>query len=203
MGKTDLERRYPWARFVLSPDSIVPHRVPFPLARRFHQICLTFLAEAYDGAELHPGEYQALACIDDFPGMDQRRIAELIGTDRTSVSQMIERLVARGLIDQRINGEDRRARQIHITPHGKQLRSSLRPKLLAEQDRMLAPLSPAERRTLMDLLVRVIEANEAHARPGATRRSPAKSSGTPRKGDRYDKVAATSRTRTRSRIPAG
>ena len=92
MGKTDLERRYPWARFVLSPDSIVPHRVPFPLARRFHQICLTFLAEAYDGAELHPGEYQALACIDDFPGMDQRRIAELIGTDRTSVSQMIERL---------------------------------------------------------------------------------------------------------------
>ena len=120
--------------------------------------------------------------------MDQRRIAELIGTDRTSVSQMIERLVARGLVDQRINGEDRRAREIHITPRGRQLRSSLRPKLLAAQDRMLAPLGPSERRTLMDLLVRVIEANEAHARPGAARRSPAKSSGLNPKGDRDERL---------------
>ena len=200
MAKTDLERRYPWARFVLSPDSIVPHRVPFPLARRFNQICLTLLAEAYDGAEVHPGEYQALACIDDFPGMDQRRIAELIGTDRTSVSQMIERLVARGLVDQRVNGDDRRAREIHITPRGRHLRASLRPKLLAAQDKMLAPLSPRERRTLMDLLVRVIEANEAHARPGAARRSTAKSSKINRTGDSDEAAGTSRRTRTRRRV---
>ena len=40
-----LHQRYPWAKFVLTPDTIVPHRVPFALARRLQLICNTVLAE--------------------------------------------------------------------------------------------------------------------------------------------------------------
>jgi hypothetical protein len=50
------------------------------------------------------------------------------------------------------------------------LREHLRPKALTAQARVLAPLSAAEKEVLFDLLVRLIEANESLARPGAGRR---------------------------------
>jgi DNA-binding MarR family transcriptional regulator len=170
--KSLLERQYPWAKTAPAPNTITPHRVPFPLARRFHQICATVVAETYAGEELRPLDYAALACLDDFPGIDQRRLAHLMGVDRTNAGQIVEQLETRRLLERRINGDDRRARELQLTPAGKKLRRGLQPKLLAAQARMLAPLSTKERETLIDLLVRVIEANEAHARPGAGRRPP-------------------------------
>jgi len=52
------------------------------------------------------------------------------------------------------------------------VRRRLRPSLLAAQQRLLKPLSKAERAAFLDLLVRVIEANDAYARPGNGRRKP-------------------------------
>jgi MarR family transcriptional regulator, temperature-dependent positive regulator of motility len=170
--KTAPEQRYPWAKTAASADTIVPHRVPFPLARRFQQICATVLAEVYGGEELRTPEYTALACLDDFPGIDQRHLARLTGFDRTNVGQIIDELEAKGLVERRVNGDDRRARELRATPRGQKLRRELRPKLLAAQARILAPLTLKEQCQLIDLLARVVEANEIHARPGAGRRRP-------------------------------
>ena len=169
-----LDQKYPWAKFVLTHETMVPHRVPFPLARRFQQICIAYLAKVYADEDLIDLEYAGLACVDDFPGIDQSRFAALVGIDRTSASQMLERLDAAGLLMRQISGHDRRVRLLHLTARGKTLRRRLRPKVLAAQDRMLTPLNVKERVLLMDLLVRVIEANESHARPGAGRRPPRK-----------------------------
>jgi MarR family transcriptional regulator, temperature-dependent positive regulator of motility len=167
-----IAQRYPWAEYVSSPATIVPHRVPFPLARRFNQICATVLAEILAEENMRPGGYSAIATIDDFPGIDQRRLATTIGVDRTNAGQIVGELEARGLIERRINGADRRARKLSLTPVGKKLRRRLQPKLLAAQDAVLAVLAPQERKLLIELLVRVVEANEAYARPGAGRRPP-------------------------------
>ena len=166
--------KYPWAKFDLSGRSIVPHRVPFPLARRFHQICAAYLAEVYAGEKVVDLEYAGLACLQDFPGIDQGRFAELLGIDRTSASQMLDRLEAAGLVTRDVDVHDRRARILHLTSDGSALRRRLRPKVLAAQDKMLACLTVEERAVLMDLLVRVIEENEEFARPGAGRRRPSK-----------------------------
>ena len=159
-----------WLRPTAVADSIVPHRVPFPLARRFQQICATIIAQAYADEDLRPMTYSALACVDDFPGLDQRRLAALMGVDRTNVGQLVDELEAQGLIKRHINGADRRARELRLTQGGERKRRQLRPKLLAAQARMLAPLTPAEQDMLIELLIRVVEANEVHARPGAGRR---------------------------------
>ncbi len=58
------------------------------------------------------------------------------------------------------------------TPRGKKLQQRLRPKLRAANERILAPLTRTERKLLIDLLSRVIEGNQLHARPGAGRRKP-------------------------------
>jgi DNA-binding MarR family transcriptional regulator len=166
---------YPWASFVLSPDTIVPHRVPFALARRLQQVCNTVLAAVLSDEEVSaPLAYHALALIDDFPGIEQYRLAELMGIDRTNVGQVIDDLEAKGLVDRRVNDADRRARELRTAARGVALRRRMRPRVLAAQASVLAPLKPPERMLLIDLLTRVIEANETHARPGAGRRPPRK-----------------------------
>jgi MarR family transcriptional regulator, temperature-dependent positive regulator of motility len=191
MASRALESRYPWAKVVLSPGTIVPHRVPFQLARRFQQICVAVLAETLAGEELSaPLRYAALACIEDFPGIDQRRLARLAGIDRTAIGQIIDELEVKGLVERRINGADRRGREVHATARGRDLRRRLRAKLLAAQDRIMAPLAPKERTSLIDLLTRVVEANDTYARPGAGRRPPPKRTAAA-KGERHDPRVGT------------
>src|SRR5215813_3597546 len=131
------------------------HRVPAHLARRFHQICLGASAEILDPEDLNPIEYALLAAVDDNPGIDQRSLGGRLGIDPASTSQMVDRLARRGLLEQAVHPEDRRARLLRPTSAGTGLRARLRPDLLAAQDRVLGVLAPEEQETLLALLARV------------------------------------------------
>lgn len=148
------------------------HRVPAHLARRFHQICLGVSAEILDAEDLNPIEYALLAAVDDQPGTDQRGLGGRLGIDPASTSQMVDRLAKRGLLEQAVHPEDRRARLLMPTSAGTELRARLRPELLAAQDRVLGVLLPREQETLLALLSRVVEGNDSYARPGNGRRKP-------------------------------
>jgi DNA-binding MarR family transcriptional regulator len=191
-----------WLRPAAVAESIVPHRVPFPLARRFQQVCTTIIAEAYADEGLRSMTYTALACVDDFPGIDQRHLAALMGVDRTNAGQIVDELEAKGLIERHINGADRRARELRLTRDGERKRRQLRPKLLAAQARMLAPLTAAEQDMLIELLIRVVEANEAHARPGAGRRPPRRKATSTSTGATHDQARNAAAARIRDRPSA-
>lgn len=148
------------------------HRVPAHLARRFHQICLGVSAEILGPENLNPIEYAVLAAINDHPGLDQGGVAVSLGIDTSSTSQMVERLVQRGLVERSIDPSDRRARLLQPTEAGALLRLRLRPELRAAQRKIMAALSEQEQATLINLLVRVLETNDAYARPGNGRRKP-------------------------------
>jgi DNA-binding MarR family transcriptional regulator len=147
-------------------------RVATPLARRFAQICVAALADMTAEAGLNPPQYGALSYLFDEPNIDQNGLAARLGIDRTSVGQLVDQLEAKGLLERRVNGADRRAKLLRLTARGMKLRERLRPKAHLVQANLLATLIPAERETLLELLVRVIEANETYARPGAGRRKP-------------------------------
>ena len=162
-----------WLQFTSIQGSVVPHHVPYPLVRRLEQIFAWAVADALRGeATETPAQYAALAVLEDFPGVDQARLATLMGLDRTNVSHLIDELEGKGLVERRINGADRRAHELHLTGDGKRIRRRLRPKMVAAQASVLAPLAPAEQDMLIDLLIRVVKANQDKARPGAGRRKP-------------------------------
>jgi DNA-binding MarR family transcriptional regulator len=140
------------------------------LARRFQQVCAAMVAEAIAGEDLVQLEYGSLIAIEIEPGVDQRRLADAIGIDPSNACLIVDRLHSMGLIERRINDADRRARELYLTPKGKALWRRLHVKAGAANERVLAPLAPAERELFLDLLIRVIEGNRAHARPGAGRR---------------------------------
>jgi DNA-binding MarR family transcriptional regulator len=153
-----------------TPDSVPVRRAAAPLVRRLQQICVSMVADALAGAELVQLEFAVLVFIDNAPGIDQRTLAEAMGIDRNNTSVIVERLEARGLVERDINAADRRARQLSLTPAGKNLWRKFFPQARAANNRILAPLQPAERKLFINMLVRLVEAHRVHARPGAGRR---------------------------------
>jgi len=149
---------------------LVINRFPAYLARRFQQICAAMVTESLAGEGITQLQLAVIACLDTVPGIDQRRLAETIGIVPVNAGQIVDELEARGLVERRTNGADRRARELRLTPQGLKLRRRLRPHNLATNQRILAPLKPNEQELLIDLLVRVIEGNAVYARPGAGRR---------------------------------
>jgi DNA-binding MarR family transcriptional regulator len=140
------------------------------LARRLFQICTAAIADVLAGTQLTPLEYAALAYIEGEPDIDQNGLAARLGIDRNSTSLLVEELEAKRLIGRRVNGVDRRARLLRITPSGQKLYDRLRPIVFGAQERLLTLLTSKERKHLLDALVRVIEGNKELARPGAGRR---------------------------------
>jgi MarR family transcriptional regulator, temperature-dependent positive regulator of motility len=146
------------------------YRVPSHLARRLNQLCIRMIAEPLRAVGLVPPQFGMLAAIETEPGIDQRRLADRLGIDRTNTGKFLDHLEEMGLVERRVDPCDRRVRTLRVTPRGSELRRRLRPAMLAAQDRALGPLTPEEKVTLVRLLVRVVEANDEHARPGAGRR---------------------------------
>lgn len=149
-----------------------PGHAPIALGRRFYQIAVALSAEVQEPVGLRPLEFGVMIRLHDTPGLDQNTLGERMALDRQSTSALVYRLEQIGLIERTVNGADRRARVLRLTPAGKALHDRQRPKAQAAQDRMLSVLTAAERRSLIDMLVRVIDANQAYVRPGAGRRRP-------------------------------
>lgn len=104
------------------------------------------------------------------PDIDQNGLAARLGIDRNTTSLLVDRLEMQGLLERRVNRDDRRARLLRLTAHGEKLHQRLYPNTSAGQQRLLNALKPSERELLLDLLVRVIESNRSLARPGTGRR---------------------------------
>jgi DNA-binding MarR family transcriptional regulator len=161
----------------LSPTSPVPtvHKVVSHLARRFNQLCMGVMTEVTVPAGLMPQEYGVIASLYDMPGLDQRGLADCLAIDAMTVTQHIDKLERMGLVSRSTPAEDRRVRRLHLTKEGHALRRRLRPRMTAAHDRILGSLSSEEQGVFLNLLTRVIEANQAYARPGAGRRLPRRS----------------------------
>ena len=149
-------------------------RHPIGLARRFYQLATAVTAEVHERERtgLRHLEFGVMVTVHDMPGLDQNSLAEWLVLDRATISALVFRLEQQGLLERAVNSADRRARVLRLTKKGKVLHDRVRPLTQAAQERVLAVLPPAERRTLVDLLTRVIQANYLYVRPGAGRRRP-------------------------------
>src|SRR5262249_26836766 len=137
-------------------------RSAIALSRRFFQICTSALAEGTKVEGLTPLQGGALAYLnkaDGEPDIDQNGLAARLGIDRASTSALVDELETLGLIERRVNGADRRARLLRLTPRGERARDRMHPFNSASQMRVFASLSPNERDLLLDLLVRVVQSN--------------------------------------------
>lgn len=151
------------------PLLLFPQRAAY-LARRFLQVCAGLVSETLADRELTQFQWAVLSGIYEVPGIDQRRLSDALGIVPENISQIVDELEPKGLVERRMSGTDRRTRQLFLTEKGMAFRRRILPDTRAANDRILRPLKPNEREAFLKMLIRVIEGNKKYARPGNGRR---------------------------------
>lgn len=103
-----------------------------------------------------------LAALADFGPAIQRDLAGRLGIDPSDLVAVLDDLVGAGHVERRRDPADRRRYTVALTAGGTHALAAARRQAAAVQDDVLAPLLPAERQLLHDLLSRVL----AHLEPG-------------------------------------
>jgi DNA-binding MarR family transcriptional regulator len=134
------------------------------LVRRLHQIHVAMFFEECKVPNITPVQYALLTVLSVLPGLDQTALGQEVGLDRTTTADVVKRLEERGLVERRQNPEDRRTRHVHLTREGKAVVTSMRADMAHAQERLLLPLRPAQKKVFMELLSKLVEANNDYSR---------------------------------------
>ena len=102
-------------------------------------------------AELSPGRVGILLLIDANPGVNQSRLAQAVGLDRSTLVGVLDALEDRDLIERR-RGADRRTNGLWLTQTGRLLVARLKRRIEQHESRVAARLTAAERTQLLALL---------------------------------------------------
>ena len=140
--------------------------MPGHLIRRLHQISTALFTARMEaaGLDLTSVQFAALAKVAETPGIDQATLAGLIAYDRVTLGGVVDRLVAKGLLDRSVHPRDRRARVLAVTDAGRAVLDSSLPAIGAVQEDLLAGLAPDERETFVALLRKATEAGNDQSR---------------------------------------
>ncbi|MEC8630523.1 MAG: MarR family transcriptional regulator [Pseudomonadota bacterium] len=126
------------------------------LIRRLHQHAAhVFQVRTKEaGLDLTPVQFAAMDAIATTPGIDQASIAAQIAYDRATIGGVIDRLEQKGWIKRTISNRDRRAREVTLTPIGRDILDRAIPVVSALQADILPGLSDDETSHLRDLIER-------------------------------------------------
>ena len=138
--------------------------MPGHLLRRCQQIAVSIFLQECRGFDLTPPQFAVLTALARSGPLDQVRLAGFVALDRTTVSVVVRKLERRGLVKRQISETDRRSKLIRVTGSGRHLLADVYPRVEQAQQRMLAPLSEAERRALIAILQKMAHLNNEESR---------------------------------------
>jgi DNA-binding MarR family transcriptional regulator len=95
------------------------------------------------------------------PGIRPSVIAHFIHKDRAAMARVIEQMKSHGLIEHKVDAEERRAHELYITPKGASLLERVRAIALGQSARFFGVLSPTEQAELLRMLMKLYEAHVA------------------------------------------
>lgn len=101
--------------------------------------------------------YAVLATLDEFGPASQAQLSHRTGIYRSDVVAVINELADRQQVERAPNPADRRQNVITLTPQGRQQLHNLDQALAHVEDEVLAPLTPAERQQLAQLLTTLVD----------------------------------------------
>lgn len=126
--------------------------MPGHLIRRAQQISTALFAEECAAFDLTSVQYAAMVAIRAHPEVDATRLSHLIAFDRSTLGSVLERLEAKGWVLRTASPTDRRVRLLRLTLEGERLLRQVEPAVCRVQQRLLEPLTPADRAAMLRLL---------------------------------------------------
>jgi MarR family transcriptional regulator, temperature-dependent positive regulator of motility len=102
-------------------------------------------------------QFAALTVLDQRPGASQRDLGRALDLDRSTIADLVTRMVRRGLIERERDEDDRRRNVLQLTATGRDELARLRPRVDAIEPSLTAGLNPTEREELRRLLSRLLD----------------------------------------------
>ena len=130
------------------------------LIRRLTQIGQAIFFDLCKSESITPLQVGMLTALSMNPWLDQKAIGRELSLDRTTTAEVLKRLGDKGLVETRINPDDRRSRLSVITKEGLNLINDLQDSIHRSQELLIEPLSPDDRVTFMKLLAQLVDAHE-------------------------------------------
>lgn len=138
--------------------------MPGHLLRRCQQIAVSVFLNECKAYDLTPLQFTVLSTLKQTGPLDQATLGGYAALDRTTVGTVVKNLEQRGLVGRQVSAKDRRSKPIAITAAGETLVEAVLPSVEATQDRMLAPLTKAERQRFVGLLRKMADGNNGESR---------------------------------------
>ena len=143
----------------LALDSSLLHRL-----HRASQVATETLARGLGDADLTSRQIIVLAAIAAAEGPSQTAIVEATGVDRSTLADIVKRLLKRGLLSRRRTKEDARAYAVKLTDEGRRLLALARP-VMARVEAELLEAIPAQKRGELNRLLGMLVEHGARRDP--------------------------------------
>jgi DNA-binding MarR family transcriptional regulator len=146
----------PGILLVKRPDPRLDH-MPGHLLRRCQQRAVDLFAAELGEDGPTPRQFALLLCIQQNPGATQIELVRQSGIDRSTLAEMLRRLLERGLVARQRTDGDKRANALRLTAAGEAMLARAAPAVVAVQGRILAPIPRGQRKMLIALLRRIAD----------------------------------------------
>lgn len=132
------------------------------LLHRAGQCADELFASNMGGNALTPRQYEVLKAVSNSKEPSQTVLVELTGIDRSTLADIVRRLVERGLLERRRTRRDARMYAVNLTAEGTAVLSGADPIASKTNAHLLAHLTDQEREAVIVALNRIITAAKAN-----------------------------------------
>jgi MarR family transcriptional regulator, temperature-dependent positive regulator of motility len=146
------------------------------LLHRALQLALDFHTEAAGPATITQRQFTVLAAAGAADGRTQNDLVRATGIDRSTLADLVARMLAKGLLERERSATDARANTVRLSPAGRAaLDAGAGPAAVADA-RLLGLLAPKKRDTFLKILAALAAAADAPQEAGvrAAKAKPAK-----------------------------
>jgi DNA-binding MarR family transcriptional regulator len=115
-----------------------------------------FHAEMSDG-DLTPRQFAVLVTVSQHEGVSQTGLVERTGIDRSTLADIVRRMLKKGLLQRRRTKEDARAYAVKLTEEGRRILRSSDPLAKKVDERILEALPSKQREQFLEDLRAIVE----------------------------------------------
>jgi DNA-binding MarR family transcriptional regulator len=133
-------------------DTVDIRRTAGHLLRRAQQRAVDLFVQAVGENGLRPPQFAVLVTVYQNPGLNQTHLVDKTGIDRSTIADMIDRMVARGYLERKRDAADQRVNTLWATPAGVAAVEACVEAAIAVQEEILTPVPPEKRAALLEAL---------------------------------------------------
>jgi DNA-binding MarR family transcriptional regulator len=142
-------------------SSKVLDRSPSHLLHRALQVALDIYAEEIGPDAVTQRQYAVLSAVAAHEGLTQTDLVRTTGIDRSTLADLVARMIAKSLLARQRSAADARANTVRLTDQGREALNLAGPRVAAADERIMKLLPARKRDAFLDVLKEMSQAAES------------------------------------------